>query len=152
LAIQDLVGEGYLIDIVDDVAHQEKDAEANLVQGKDLGYDRLSKKSLKQLQADIGASTRPSYHRPPPSNLGEAAAGKLKAEEWKSAIEWDIPVSLMQMWSVPDNLMPADERTARRQKVSEGTILLATAIRWATSHRTSEEHVNKYIMYVWWDI
>lgn len=113
--------------------------------GWDLGDDSLTKRELDTIRANINATIRPSYHRPPPANFGEAAAGKLKAEEWKSIIEWDLPVSLAQMWLLDSDTTSSDERRQRRRKLAQSTILLATAIRWATSYRTSQEHADQFM-------
>jgi hypothetical protein len=100
----------------------------------------LSKDEISQLRSQIVETTRPSWHVAPPSNLGESKHGKLKADQWRSCIEFDIPVSLAQMWS------SNDERTRgpTREAIMRSTLLLATAIRWATSHKTSEKHATNY--------
>jgi hypothetical protein len=104
----------------------------------------LSKDDIRLLQSHIQSTTRPSWYAPPPPNLGEPSHGKLKADEWRSCIEFDIPVALVQM---------AAKRKWRggripQDKIIHSTMLLAMAVRWATSHTTSEEHVRKYNEYM----
>jgi hypothetical protein len=100
----------------------------------------LSMDDIRLLQSHIQSTTRPSWYAPPPPNLGEPSHGKLKADEWRSCIEFDVPVALVQMASKrkwKGGRIPPD-------KIIHSTMLLAMAVRWATSHTTSEEHVRKY--------
>ena len=74
----------------------------------------------------------------------EAGHGKLKADQWKSFIEFDLPVSPAQMCLSRDTSQQVDENVKRRQKLAESTMLLATASQWATSHVTSNTHVEQF--------
>jgi hypothetical protein len=88
---------------------------------------------------------RPSWHTPLLSNLGKAKHGKLKADQWRSCIEFDVPTAMAQIW-VLDRQGNKDEERARRQnKIVEATLLLATAICCATSYCTSPEHATQYM-------
>jgi hypothetical protein len=98
----------------------------------------IGRMELRRIRADIAATIRPGWQTGPPPNFGASAHGKVKADQWRSSFEFDIPVSLIQLWAAaPDG--------DRRQKMLESTMFLATAIRWATSHETSEEHVDEYM-------
>jgi hypothetical protein len=104
----------------------------------------LDQDDIKLLQSHIQATTRPSWYAPPPPNLGDPGHGKLKADEWRSCIEFDVPVALVQMASIgkwKGGRIPRDQ-------IIHSTMLLAMAIRWATSHKTSEEHARKYTEYM----
>jgi hypothetical protein len=93
----------------------------------------------------MSQTIRPSWHTLPPSNLGEAKHGKLKADQWQSSIEFDVPTAIAQIW-VLDRQGNKDEERARRQhKLVEATLLLATAICCATSYFTSPEHAMQYM-------
>jgi hypothetical protein len=124
----------------DDSPEEYGAREEDEISGRAYKDAHLSKDELSQLQKQIPDTTRPSWHVAPPSNLGESKHGKLKADQWRSCIEFDIPVSLAQMWS------SNDERTTgpTREVILRSTFLLATAIRWATSHKTSEKHAANY--------
>jgi hypothetical protein len=95
----------------------------------------LGKKELAKIQKDIAGTIRPSWHTPPPFNFGTRSHGKLKADQWKSTIEFDLPVSVVQLWYKSDS---------RRQKLANSTVGLSTALRWGTSGRTSKEHSGGY--------
>jgi hypothetical protein len=103
----------------------------------------ISRKDLQQIHEFIRATMRPQWQRGPPQNLGEPSHGKLKADQWRACMEFDIPVALAQLWSEElENGNDADSH--RRQKLLESTMHLATALRWATSHRTSAKHAEEY--------
>jgi hypothetical protein len=109
-----------------------------------VGDDAINLKELKRIHGFLSQTTRPSWHTPPPSNLGEASHGKLKADQWRSCMEFDVPAAMAEIW-IHDSCSPEDERAQRQKKLVEATMLLATAIRWATSYRTSELHATQYM-------
>jgi hypothetical protein len=94
------------------------------------------------IRDDIAATSRPRWHASPPANLGQVSHGKLKADEWRSCFEFDVPVSLLriEIRRNPSGTQADDYRA----KLVHSTLLLATAIRWATSHRISATHVKEY--------
>jgi hypothetical protein len=59
-------------------------------------------------------------------------------------MEFDVPAAMAEIW-IHDSCSPEDERAQRQKKLVEATMLLATAIRWATSYRTSELHAAQYM-------
>lgn len=102
----------------------------------------ISQDDLKVIRDDIAATIRPRWHAAPPANIGHVSHGKLKADEWRSCFEFDIPVSLLRIEtrrSAPENVVDN-----YRAKLVHSTFQLAIAIRWATSHRTSAVHEEKY--------
>lgn len=130
-ASRDIIGDGIVQEIV-----QEQSAFKTLLA---VG---VSQDDLKAIREGIAATVRPGWHAAPPTNLGQVSHGKLKADEWRSCFEFDIPVSLLRIETQRvESGRQADEY---REKLVHSTFLLATAIRWATSHRTSTMHVEKY--------
>lgn len=97
---------------------------------------QITREELHAMQWHIAEAIRPTWSEGPPLLFGEAKAGKLKADEWRSAIEFDVPVSLAQI------LQDGSER--RRRALLDTTMLLATAARWATSWKTSARHRDEY--------
>ena len=61
--------------------------------------DKVTKQELKLLQKDIDSIIQPPYCQALPQDLGNPGYGKLKADQWKMCIEFDIPVSVAQLWS-----------------------------------------------------
>jgi hypothetical protein len=104
----------------------------------------IGQKELRQIQADISATTRPRWQSGPPPKFGTKAAGKLKADQWRSCIEFDIPISLVKLWSAAGQA-EGNVDDDRRRKLLHSTMLLATAIRWVATHRTSTHHAAEYM-------
>ena len=128
-----IIGDSY----VDDLIQQPKFC---------VGDDALQPKELGCLQKFLAQIQCPSWHISPPRNLGEAGHGKLKADQWRSAIEFDVTTAIAHVWA-HDTPHPEDkERVQRRKILIEVTILLATAIQWATSYRTSTVHAAQYML------
>ena len=126
-----IIGDGY----VEDHTQQSKSHSVFCV-----GDDTLQPKELDRLQKFLAQITCPSWHTAPPQNLGEASDGKLKADQWRSAIEFDVTAAIAHVWS-NDSPQPEDEEKVQRWKMLvEATIHLATAIQWATSYHTSLVH------------
>jgi hypothetical protein len=101
------------------------------VEGKNnqqgISGEVLTDVEIDQIQTELRSIKRPSWHCGPPKNLGEAEHGKLKAEQWQSAIEFDLPVTLTKLWGT-DHTKPGDENGKQRQKLAHSTMLLAMAI------------------------
>jgi hypothetical protein len=94
------------------------------------------------IQNDIAATTRPRWHAAPPANLGQVSHGKLKADEWRSCFEFDVPVSLLRIET--QRIASGKQPDQNREKLVDSTFLLAIAIHWATSNHTSKKHVESY--------
>ena len=77
----------------------------------------------------------------PPWDLGNPGHGKLKADQWKTCIEFDIPVSVAQLWP-RETCRPGQDLdvTARQDKVFQSIMHLAISVHWGTLYQTSEHH------------
>ena len=53
---------------------------------------------MQRIQEVISTATRPSWLRIVPRNFGEAAAGMLKANEWRTLSTVFLPIALISMW------------------------------------------------------
>jgi hypothetical protein len=100
----------------------------------------ISQDELGMIRDDIANTIRPRWHATPPANLGQVSHGKLKADEWRSCFEFDIPVSLLRI----ETRRNASQTDEYRAKLVHSTLVLAIAIRWATSHRVSAKHIEQY--------
>ena len=128
----DIIGNGYVDDLITTAQSPPKSSAL------------LTLKEVRQIQLDIRNTMRPTWHEGPPVNLGEKRHGKLKADQWRSCIEFDLPVSLASLLQQARD-DHRDRDVAHLERVLESTMFLATAIQWATSHRTSSVHVEKYL-------
>lgn len=90
---------------------------------------------------------RPSWHASLPSNFGSPEHGKLKADQWRSCFEFDLPVSLVQL-CVRERGNRTDEENSRAWDIAQNTINLSLAADWGTSDVTSEGHADKYDHYI----
>lgn len=99
---------------------------------------QITDAELKRIHECIASTQRPRTHRGPPRNLGEARHGKLKADQWRSLMEFDIPVALAQLW----------DDTSGRQQLFHCTMLLAIAVRYATSYVITKGHADQYKKYM----
>lgn len=121
-----------------------EDRELQAEGGNDSHDFLLSMKDMQAIREDISKTIRPTWHEGPPPNFGQPVHGKLKADQWRSTIEFDLPVSLMRILVTEmANGLP-QERIRKRELQTRSTILLATAIRWGTSHKTSSQHASEY--------
>ena len=103
----------------------------------------ISQGDLKVIQNDIATTIHPHCHAAPPTNLGQVSHGKLKADEWRSCFEFDIPVSLL---CIETQQIASGKQTDKyRAKLVHSTFLLATAIHWVTSHCTLTMHLKNYM-------
>lgn len=115
---------------------------------KTPSVEALTNSEINRIQEYLHTINRPTWHRGPPSNLGDAEHGKLKAEQWRSSIEFDLPVILCRLWG-PGNAQTNDnEINLRREKLAHCTMLLGMAIQWGTSQVTSEHHACQYKKYM----
>lgn len=107
----------------------------------------FSKDDLQRFQSDIANTLRPSHSTGPPARIGTKAQGKLKADQWKAAIDFELPVFLMKHWYALD---PTYLDSAQRMKhnLMVNTMYLACAIRQGVNYQTSEKHVQAYAEYI----
>lgn len=111
----------------------------------DVFVDRVTKIELKKLHSSIEATIRPNYRQGPPKDLGNPGHRKLKADQWKTCIEFDIPVFVARFWSKEMSPQGQEaEITARRDRIYQTIMNLAVAVRWATSYRISEYHSQMF--------
>jgi len=92
---------------------------------------QIGKEELQHVQSDIAETTRPRWQAGPPAKFSTPAAGNLNADQWRSIIEFDIPVSPIKLWAKT----PLNDDNDRRHKILESTMYLVTVIRWATSRQ-----------------
>jgi len=111
--------------------------------------DALTKEECRFLQNSIRTTVRPPSHRAPPSNLGDEGHGKLKADQWRSLLEFDVPVALAQLWSKESQSETvAAEVAERKEKMLTATMYLSIAIELGTSFSTSRKKAEQYTEYM----
>ena len=128
-----LIGEEYFEKLEDEL------------KGPYVFIDKVTKCELKKLQQDIMQTNWLEYCQGPPTNLGSLGHGKLKADQWRTCIEFDIPISVAQPWS-KETCLPEQksEITVHWDKLFQSIMHLAVTMHWATSYKTSEHHSEKF--------
>ncbi|KDR73100.1 hypothetical protein GALMADRAFT_73332, partial [Galerina marginata CBS 339.88] len=107
----------------------------------------ITKNDLLTIQQQILETIRPYWQAHLPHNFGTPEHGKLKADQWRTAIEFDIPVSLIQLLATSSFPVGGADHT-RLRRVVEHTLDLAMATSWGLSRRTSKYHAERYAFYM----
>ena len=94
-AFESLVGNEYIDELV---TPSNTGAPTRRAREWVVGDDGVTTKELKHIHKFLSETTRPSWHTPPPKNLGEASHGTLKADQLRSSIEFDVPAAIAQIW------------------------------------------------------
>jgi hypothetical protein len=107
----------------------------------------ITKQMLNTIRRDIQATQRPEWQAHLPENFGSPEHGKLKADQWRTALEFDLPVSFIRIKHTQKSSgdITADERL---QKLVDLTMDLAIAIAWGLSRRASAYHAERYMFYM----
>ena len=88
---------------------------------------------MQRIQEVISTATRPSWLRIVPRNFGEAAAGVLKADEWRMLSTVFLPIALISMWGAGTPHFTERQSRYLRQ-VLDHTMLVVAAISIAMMH------------------
>ncbi|KDR83008.1 hypothetical protein GALMADRAFT_238766 [Galerina marginata CBS 339.88] len=107
----------------------------------------ITQQTLMAIRKHIEETLRPDWQAHLPADFGSPAHGKLKADQWRTALEFDIPVSLVQVLASHKSTGNVEE-DARLHQVVEHTFDLAMALAWGLSRRTSKFHAERYSFYM----
>ena len=80
---------------------------------------------MKRIQDVIANTTTPSWLNSVPYNFGDAAAGPLKADEWRTITTVYIPLALISLWGDDGTSRPA---TAKFSHILDHTMALVSAV------------------------
>ena len=101
--------------------HEDRSIEAET--DTNLGHV-FSPQDITTIRDNISRTVTPSWLTSIPSNLGAAAHGKLKADQWRVLGSVYLPLSLIALWaSGPNN----DISAHRRFRIMEVTLSLLSA-------------------------
>ena len=106
----------------------------------------ITKNTVRSIREHIKVTIRPEWQAHLPENFGAAEHGKLKADQWRTALEFDLPVSLVQILS--DGKLHGSVENDRLRRIVEITLDLAMALAWGLSRRTSTSHAENYLFYM----
>ncbi|KAG2050009.1 hypothetical protein BDR06DRAFT_892699, partial [Suillus hirtellus] len=82
-----------------------------------------------------------------PSNFGEASAGTLKADEWRSLIMVYLPISLVSLWGAGTS-HSSDELAVRLKVVLDHTMELVGALYIACARTMTARRAKVYRLYI----
>lgn len=100
---------------------------------------------MESIRSDIRALLTPSWMTSVPSNLGDAAHGKLKADQWRALGTTYLPLSLIRLWGLANNNSP---RSRRCQDILNVTMSLLSAVTIASSRSMSRALANSYLQHM----
>ena len=93
--------------------------------------------ALKRIHEVIQGISVPSWLDSPPRNFGNASAGTIKADEWRSLITIYIPLALISIWGTHN---PDSDNKA----VLDHTMSLVSAVYMACSRMMTIERATTY--------
>ncbi|KIK18256.1 hypothetical protein PISMIDRAFT_14501 [Pisolithus microcarpus 441] len=103
----------------------------------------LDQSVLSEVWKDMARTTLLSWVARAPHNLGSPGHGKLKADQWRTACLINLTIMLCRLWG-------SDGASERDAVLLRNYLSLVTAVRWATTHSTSDQHaeiVEKHLIY-----
>lgn len=101
-----------------------------------------------QIRSDLETILTPSWLTSVPANLGSAAHGKLKADQWRALGTVHLPISLTCLWSRHMNHSPKGPRASRCHTILLVTMALVSAVILATSRTITPENAVAYRDYM----
>ena len=90
---------------------------------------------LSEVWADMVNMSLPSWISRAPHNLGSRGHGKLKADQWRTACQVNLVITLCRLWGHPG-------ASSREQALLHNYLSLVIAVHWATTCSTSEQHIE----------
>ncbi|PPQ81527.1 hypothetical protein CVT26_011045 [Gymnopilus dilepis] len=103
----------------------------------------ISVKELTKIRNNVGQISTPSWVASVPANLGSAAHGKLKADQWRALGTIHLPLALISMWfgdvSIEDSV-----RARRCRSILDVTMELVSAVIVGTSRSVTRRNANQY--------
>ncbi len=100
-------------------------------------HDVFKKPVLEQLRSDIARIGLPSWLEKPPSNLGDASHGKLKADQWRVLCTVHMVITLVRLWGNA-------KASVEEREVLENFVHLVVAISLASRRSMSPERAALY--------
>ena len=98
---------------------------------------------MRHIQSVIRETTIPSWIRSVPKNFGEAKAGTLKADEWRTLATIYLPLALVSVWG-EGSAHQSHEVKVRLRAVLDNTMALVSAIRIACSRTMTHSRIRAY--------
>lgn len=98
---------------------------------------------MQKIRNVIAHTTTPSWVNSVPSNFGEASAGSIKADEWRTLGTIYFPLVLTSLWG-EGSVHKSPERAAKLRSVLDLTMSLVSAVTVACKRTVTKERQETY--------
>ncbi|KAI0634151.1 hypothetical protein C8Q77DRAFT_1173032 [Trametes polyzona] len=102
---------------------------------------------LERIRAVISETDSPSWLASVPKNFGDAAAGTLKAHEWRILCTVYLPLALISLWGDGSSMVSADSATWLKQ-VLDHTMMLVSAVTVVSARVMTQRRAAAYRTYI----
>ncbi len=102
----------------------------------------FTKAEIQEIRKDISSMITPSWLTPVPKDLGEAAHGKLKADQWRVLGATYFPSTLICLWTAGGR---TDDLSQWRNEILKVTMSLLLAVIVASSRVSSKANADRYL-------
>jgi hypothetical protein len=102
---------------------------------------------MEHVRRTIKDTVTPSWVRSVPYNFGDATAGHLKADEWRTLFTVYLPLALIGLWGEGTSHASPDEATQLR-RVLDHTMALVSAVILACKRTMTAERAHAYRAYI----
>lgn len=97
---------------------------------------------IERIREVVKTTVKPTWLNSVPYNFGDASAGRLKADEWRTLGTIYIPIALFSLWG--EEYAPNTSAGKRLQKIFDHTMSLVSAVTLACSCNTSHHVASRY--------
>jgi len=98
---------------------------------------------LERIHTVIRDTATPSWLGSVPSNFGEASAGTIKADEWRSMAGVYLPLALVSLWG-EGSLHPSQKNSSKLRAILDHTMMLFSATRLACLRTVTPARLSAY--------
>jgi hypothetical protein len=102
---------------------------------------------LQHIRDVVRDTDTPSWLNSVPHNFGDAAAGTLKADEWRTMITIYLPIALILLWG-EGSPHPTPDEAAKFRRILDHTMALVSAVIIVCRRTTSRERAELYRTYM----
>jgi hypothetical protein len=99
---------------------------------------------MRRIKDVIRDTTTPSWLESVPNNYGDAAAGTIKADEWRNLSTIFIPLALISMWGEGTS-HPSPQDAVTFRQILDHTMLAVSAISLACMRTMTHTRATAYI-------
>lgn len=102
---------------------------------------------LQHVKSVVNDTVTPSWLNSVPSNFGDAAAGTLKADEWRTMFTVYIPIALVSLWG-EGTTHPSPNVARKLRDALDHTMALVSAITIACMRTMTRARATSYRSYI----